>query len=231
MATNVRAEDLNYDRYENEKYDQDILRVIPGYEKLHKKIENIFSNYNQDNHVEKIAELGVGTGISSERILRLAPKATLTAIDFSEVMLSGAKNRLEKYNVKFILGDYAIVEYGNEFDIVLSVIGIHHQNHEGKRKLFEKIYRSLKSRGIFIFGDLVTYKDEEKAKLNDEKHYDFLVKNAADEKTLQEWTYHHKYLNDLAPIEEQVDWLKKSGFKEVEVKFLHFNTALILAKK
>ena len=162
MATNVRAEDLNYDRYENEKYDQDILRVIPGYEKLHKKIENIFSNYNQDNHVEKIAELGVGTGISSERILRLAPKATLTAIDFSEVMLSGAKNRLEKYNVKFILGDYAIVEYGNEFDIVLSVIGIHHQNHEGKRKLFEKIYRSLKSRGIFIFGDLVTYKDEEK---------------------------------------------------------------------
>ena len=231
MSTNVKAEELNYDKYENKKYDDDIRRVIPGHEKLHQEIEKIVEEFSQKNKVEKIVDLGIGTGLTSERILRIIPQVSLTAIDFSETMLSGAKKRLSKYQTKFILGDYAKEEFGKDFDIAVSVIGIHHQNHEGKRKLFKKIFNSLKQGGIFIFGDLVTYKDKEKAALNEEKHYAFLVENATDKKTLEEWTYHHKHLNDLAPIEDQVNWLKEAGFSSVDIKFEKLNTALILAKK
>ncbi|MAG60275.1 16S rRNA (cytosine(1402)-N(4))-methyltransferase [archaeon] len=231
MSTNVKAEELNYDKYENKKYDDDIRRVIPGHEKLHQEIEKIVKEFSQKNKVEKIADLGVGTGLTAERILKIIPQASLTAVDFSEVMLSGAKKRLSKYQTKFILGDYAKEEFGKDFDIIESVIGIHHQNHEGKRKLFKKIFNSLKDGGIFIFGDLVTYKDEHVAKVNDEKHYAFLVKNATDKKTLEEWTHHHKFLNDLAPIEDQVNWLKEAGFSSVDIKFQELNTALILAQK
>ena len=89
-------------------------------------------------------------GITSEKIFKIIPNASLTAIDFSEVMLSGARKRLSKYKTKFIVGDYAKENFGKNFKIIISVIGIHHQNNEGKRKLFKKIFNSLKKAGIFI---------------------------------------------------------------------------------
>ena len=81
-----------------------------------------------------------------------------------------------------------------------------------------------------MFGDLVTYKNKYQAALNNAKHYKHLVDKSTDEKTLSEWAYHHQFLNDLSPIEDQIDWLEKIGFK-VDKKFLQFNTALLICKK
>lgn len=53
-----------------------------------------------------------------------------------------------------------------------------------------------------------------------------LVEHATDEKTLTEWAHHHMFLNDLAPIEHQIEWLSKVGFK-VQKDFLKMNTALL----
>ncbi len=90
------------------------------------------------------------------------------------------------------------------------------------------IFHSLSEEGVFIFGDLVTYRNPESAALNEARHYHHLVENAQDENSLKEWAYHHKYLNKLAPIEDQVEWLEEVGFRKVEVLFTKFNTALIV---
>ena len=230
-TTNVRANELNYNKYANEIYDDDIRRSIPGYDVLHKTIEEVVRDFSQNHEVKKILELGIGTGLTSERILKIIPNASLTAVDFSEQMMVGAKKRLAKYNVKYVFGDYSQLKFDNDFDIILSVIGIHHQNNKGKQKLFKKILNSLKSGGIFVFGDLVTYCNEKKAAVNDARHYHHLVENARDDQALEEWAYHHKFLNLLAPIEDQIVWLKKAGFSSVEVKYEHLNTALIIAIK
>lgn len=230
-TTNVNPSDLNYDKYAMDKYDADICRVIPGHEDLHGEIEKIVETYTKSHTVEKIADIGVGTGLTSERILKKIPQAKMVAIDFSKQMILGAKNRLENYNVEFILGDYAEIDFGKDFDIITSVIGIHHQNTEGKREVFKKIYKALKFGGIFIFGDLVTYRNKDNAAINDAKHYAFMAQNAEDEQSLKEWEYHHKVLNDPSPLEDQIEWLKNTGFKSVEVKYNHINTALILAVK
>lgn len=230
-TVNVKVQNLNYDHYESEKYDADIRRVIPGYEELHREIEKTVISYNKKKQIEKIAELGIGTGLTSERILKIVPKAFLAAVDFSKKMLSGARKRLLQYKTKFIFGDFSEINFGNEFDVVVAVIGIHHQNTRGKKIVFKKIFDSLKKGGVFVFGDLVTYRTEEEAAFNDAKHYAFMVANMTDEKSLKEWAYHHKFLNDLAPLEDQVEWLKEIGFKKVEVKFKHLNTALIVATR
>ncbi len=231
MTTNVKAKELNYDKYENEKYDNDIYRVIPGYEKLHEEIEKAVRDFSKKNKVKKIADIGVGTGITSEKILRIIPKAELTAVDFSSTMLSGAKKRLAKYKTKFILGDYTKANFGVGLDIIVSVIGLHHQDDEGKKKMFKKICASLHNKGLFVFADLVTYNNKYEAALNEAKHYSFLVDHASDEKSLMEWAYHHKFLNSLAPIDDQIDWLKEAGFSSLKIKFKKFNTVLILARK
>jgi len=122
------------------------------------------------------------------------------------------------------------LKFDKKYDIIVSVIGIHHQNHRGKQLLFKKIYSSLKPGGTFIFGDLVTYKNTKIAAINQALHFHHLVEKSVDKKTLKDWAYHHYFLNNLAPVEDQIDWLKTVGFK-VKQEMLKMNTTLLICKK
>ena len=231
-TTNVKPADLNYDSYENKKYDEEIRKVIPGYKQLHQVLKKRISSSFSPKDKLKILDLGVGTGLTLQEVLTIIPLASATAVDFSATMLRGAQNRLRTYKVTFVQGDYTKVDLGNKNkDLVISVIGIHHQNTEGKKKVFFKIYSSLKKGGIFLFGDLVTYKDKYEAAVNEAKHYAFMVEHLKNELALKEWSYHHKYLNDVAPLEDQIKWLQEAGFASVKVEYKFLNTVLITAKK
>lgn len=230
MTTNVRPEELNYSGYEQKVYDKEIKLVIPGHTEMHNVIE-AWVLKKALNGVSKILELGIGTGLTSERILKNIPKVDYTVIDFSSGLMEKAIDRLKNYNTHFIYGDFSKVKFSGKYDIVVSVIGIHHQDNFGKKKLFKKIFNSLNMNGIFIFGDLITYRDPFEAALNDAKHYHSLVENMKDKGSLRLWAHHHKFLNILATLEDQISWLKEAGFGKVEVLYKKFNTALIVAKK
>src|SRR3989338_2714591 len=232
MATNVKPDELNYDHYEPKKYDDDIVRSIPGHKELHRHIDRIVQRDYISRGEVKVLELGVGTGLTSERLLRQIPNADYTAVDFSEQMLAGARQRLSQYNVTFVNGDYSQIDLPNDNDLVVSVVGIHHQEtDDDKKSLFQRIYDSLNKTGAFIFGDLVTYRDQTEAALNEAKHFHHLVENAENEESLREWAHHHKFLNKLAPLEDQVEWLREVDFTEVTVLYQKFNTTLIYARK
>ena len=230
MTTNIRPEELNYNEYDQKVYDKEIKLAIPGHTKMHDIIENRILKKVPDNPI-KILELGVGTGLTAERILKKIPKADYTAIDFSRSLLDKAILRLKNYNTRFIFDDFSKVIFSGNHDIVVSVIGIHHQNNSGKKRLFRKISNSLKPGGIFIFGDLFTYKDPLEAALNEAKHYHNLVENMKNQKSLRLWAHHHKFLNLLAPLEDQMEWLKQAGFKKVEILYRKYNTVLTVANK
>ena len=228
MSTNVKPSDLNYDHYETDVYDQDIQAVIPGHRELHDHIDKLFKPLV--GRSLRILELGIGTGLTAERILKIVPRAHYTGIDFSKQMLDGAQKRLQKYDVRFTVGDFAKIPFEKQ-DIIVSVIGIHHQTHEGKKALFKKIFSALEQGGRFIFGDLMTFRDPEEAAFNEACHYAHLVQHARNEQALREWAHHHKFLNLLAPIEDQMNWLKEVGFSEVNVVYCKYNTILICATK
>ena len=228
MTTNVKPEELNYNNYSSEKYDNEIIRSIPGHEELHQYVEEIVVKNLSNKKELKVLELGIGTGITAETILKIIPQANYTAIDFSKQMLNGAKKRLANYKVKFFHKDYSEINLPLENDLIISVISIHHQKN--KKDLFAKIYQSLKPRGTFIFGDLVTFSNPEIVALNEAKHFHHLVENAQDEKSLKEWAYHHKYLNCISPLENQIKWLEDTGFT-VKLMFQKFNTILLQATK
>jgi len=232
MATNVRPDELNYDHYDTRKYDEDIIRSIPGHVELHQHIDQIVQRDYVPRGKAKVLELGVGTGLTAERILRKLPNADYTAVDFSEQMLAGARRRLSQYDVTFVNGDYSQIDLPNDNDLVVSVVGIHHQETDKDKKyLFQRVYNSLNETGAFIFGDLVTYRNYGEAALNEERHFHHLVENAQDEDSLKEWAHHHKHLNKLAPLEDQIEWLREVGFREVKLVYQKFNTVLIYATK
>lgn len=228
-TTNVNPSDLNYDKYTTDKYDRDIVNSIPFHREVHDLIAGFASSFKKGEKYE-VLDLGVGTAITSRMLKDILPNSHFDLVDFSQRMLNGAKKKMGKENARYIFGDYSKIKFDQKYNIVISVIGVHHQNIQGKKKLFKKIFCLLNNGGYFIFGDLVTYLDKRKAALNNAKHFKYLAEKATDEKTLSDWAYHHMFLNDLAPVEEQVKWLKEIGFK-VSIKFLKFNTALIICKK
>ncbi len=230
-TTNVESGDLNYDSYADEKYDKDIIGVIPHYHELHSKIAEFVTKNFSPNQTYSILDLGAGTGNTSRLLKDLLPQAKFDVVDFSKSMLDGARKKLGDSDVKYILADYAETNFDeNKYDLIISVIGLHHQNTAGKKKVLEKIYQSLKPGGWFILGDLVTHKDENIAALNQAKHFHHLVENTSDDITLTEWSYHHLYLNDLAPKEELIKWIDDLGF-ETKTLLQKINTLLLVAQK
>ena len=229
-TTNVKASDLNYDHYSSDKYNQDIVNSIPFHKELHKKINSYLKKKFKKNEKYSILDLGVGTGITSKLIQNELPESEFDLVDFSKKMLAGCKKFFGTKNVNFIFGDYSKIKFNKKYNLIVSVIGLHHQNDNGKKILFKKIYSLLKPTGVFILGDLVTHKDPKKASLNQALHFHHLVENSVDKKTLEEWAYHHYILNELAPIEDQVEWLRKIGF-EVKIEMSKMNTALLICQK
>lgn len=229
-TTNVHASELNYDKYTSLQYDRDIVNSIPQHKELHEHIVRVIQNICYKEKAYAIIDLGVGTAITSDIIRNELPNATFDLIDFSENMLVGAKNRMGEKNMRYIAGDYAELTYDKQYDIAVSVIGLHHQNTAGKKRMFQTIHDLLRPGGIFIFGDLMTYRDKHTAALQNAKHFHHLVEHTPDEKTLTEWAYHHMFLNDLSPMEDQIEWLEHIGFT-VSIEFTHFNTCLLICQK
>ncbi len=228
--TNVAANELNYDKYTSDKYDLDIVNSIPYHKEVHELIAKFIRENYESNEKYEIIDLGVGTGITSKIIQELLPNSTFDVVDFSNQMLEGAKKKLGLKNVNYIAGDYSTLKFDKKYDVVISVIGLHHQTHEGKKIMFQKIHEMLKPKGVFIFADLVTYTSKHEAALNNAKHYHHLVEKSSDEKTLKEWAHHHMFLNNLATVEDQIHWLKETGF-EVNQKLLKINTTLLICTK
>ena len=60
-----------------------------------------------------------------------------------------------KNKVNYIFGDYSKIRFNKKYDIVVSVIGIHHQNAIGKKKLF-KAKKALNN----LYDHIVNLQDE-----------------------------------------------------------------------
>ncbi len=228
--TNIKPSQLNYNKYTANKYDRDIINAIPYHRDVHELIVKFIKKKYKKDVQYNILDLGVGTAITTSIIKDILPNSKFDVVDFSRQMINGAKKKLGHTKVKYLVGDYSKIKFDKKYDIIVSVIGLHHQNTAGKKKMFKKIYSLLKPGGVFIFGDLTTYINPYEAARNNALHYHHLVEHAMNKKTLAEWAYHHMFLNDLALIENQIEWLRETGFK-VKKDFLQINTALLFCLK
>lgn len=99
---------------------------------------------------DNVIDLCCGTGDLSEIIKKTSPHACITGIDFSEKMLSVAK---EKYtDICFMQGDVTNLPYAdNSFDFAVMGFGL--RNILNAEKAVEEVYRILKPNGKFLHLD------------------------------------------------------------------------------
>jgi tRNA (cmo5U34)-methyltransferase len=150
--------------------------------------------------VQDILELGVGTGLTSKRVLEAHPLAHLVGIDESEAMLAAAD----------IPGDLRVSRLEDPlpegpFDLVVSCLAVHHLDAEGKRDLFRRIAGVLRPGGRFVLADVVVPKRPDDAVTPTTPGFD-----------------------RPDPLEPQLEWLREAGF-EPETTWTWKDLAIVCA--
>ena len=139
-----------------DRYLELIRAEVPQFDRLEDEVAAASAGL----HVERILELGTGSGETSRRVLELYPLAHLVGIDVSDEMLAEARKVLppERIEALVISGIQDPLPEG-PFDLVVSALAIHHVDGPAKAELFERVARALRPGGRFVMGDVVIPED------------------------------------------------------------------------
>ena len=90
---------------------------------------------NLDKDSKRILDLGAGTGLELIHLFELFPTIEVTVIDITENMLEELKKRHFAEHVTTICGDFFEVEFGDNYDAVISTSALHHFKREEKENI------------------------------------------------------------------------------------------------
>ena len=152
-----------------------------------------------------LLELGTGTGETALRVLDQSPGASLVGIDASADMLAVARERLPGADLRVARLQDPLP--AGPFDLVFSVLAIHHLDGPGKADLFDRVAAALIPGGRFVIGDVVVPDDPADATTPLSPDYD--LPSRAD---------------------EQLAWLSDAGL-EASLEWASGDLAVITARK
>ena len=192
-------------------------------------------------------DMGCGDGVLGRQLLEEWPDSEGIFMDFSEPMISSAKEKCEIYKNRcsIILQDYSednwleSVRDKIPVDVVISGFSIHHHEDEKKYSIYKDIFDILKPGGVFLNLEHVASPNPKIEKLFDEAFVDGLyayhVRSGGKEKRKdianKFYNREDKVLNKLTMVEKQVDWLRDIGFINTDCFFKLFELALFGGQK
>lgn len=175
---------------------------IEEYDLVHESFMNTKNalTYNLPDTVTNILDLGAGTGLELIELFKRFPNVKVTAIDVSEKMLEKLTEREFGCNVKTICGNFFDVDFGSNYDAVISTSALHHFLKNDKLVLYKKIYDCLNPEGVFLNSDKIVNTNQEE---------------------IEAIEFYNKYINDKPhidtplSIEHEIEILKDSLFEDV----------------
>jgi len=163
-----------------EIYLAQMLEEIPGYEELEAAVAAAAGAFAPST----VLELGTGTGETALRVLAQHPDTRWTGIDASEPMLARARERLPQADLRRSRLEDPLPS--GPFDLVVSVLAVHHLDADAKRDLFTRVSRLTSN---FVLGDVVVPERPEDAVIEIDGVYDV-----------------------PSSVADQLEWLRTAGF-------------------
>jgi ubiquinone/menaquinone biosynthesis C-methylase UbiE len=187
-----------------------------------------------------IVDLGTGDGIVLATALEAWPQASGVALDFSPLMLEEARRRLAKFGdrAQTVEADLQspdwIKRVQGSFDAVLSSLAIHHLTDDRKKALYAEIYRLIAEGGVFLNVEHVSSPTAFVEEISNDAMTEHLYERRRDkgEQVTAEQVRRDflerpdRAANILAPVEEQCQWLRQIGFKDVDCFWKYFELAI-----
>ena len=184
-------------QWDPDGYLDQMLEEIPGYEELEAAVAEAAVGAT-------ILELGTGTAETALRVLARNPGARYTGIDASEARRAAARARLpEDADVRVQRLEDPLPE--GPFDLVVSVLAVHHLDADGKRDLFTRVSRITRN---FVLGDVVVPESPDDAVIEIDGVYD-----------------------TPSSVAEQLEWLREAGFDDARAQTIRPDLAVVTARK
>jgi len=179
----------------------------------------------------RVLDLGAGTGLYSNFLIQRYPDAEITLIDFSDEMLTLARERFRhREQVDYLLGDYTKHTFEAAYDIIISALSIHHLDAEEKRALYNKVYNLLAPGGEFLNADEVKSPFSDLQKSYMEIWFENLQNAGLSEQEISR-TRQSMLLDDPSPVGSQIEWLLEAGFPRADCIYKYLNFAVFYAGK
>jgi len=209
-------------------YDRQRNYVIPNMDQIYIIMVDLASC---DVPGPKILDLGAGTGLLSEKLLKKYSRGSFTLIDLSNEMLNIAKERFKgNSNFKYIQGDYLNTDFKDSFDIIMSSLSIHHLNDDSKKNIYFKIYQILNKGGIFLNADQVLAPSSENEYIYQRNWWEKMEKENLKQNE-KELIIDRMKLDKPSTLKNNLRWLEDCGFINVDVFYKYYNFCVFYSKK
>jgi tRNA (cmo5U34)-methyltransferase len=153
-------------------------------------------------------------------------------VDYEEKMINKSGKRISRLTSKFRLFNQNIKDFkfNRKYDIVVSVLAIHHLTDSEKKKLFIKIFNNMNKGGIFVIGDAYHLVPESKNK-EILGWWENHLKKAFGEKEGKQF-FRDTLKHDIYSTRtNQLKWMKKAGFSGPTAVWKKYNYAVLVARK
>jgi cyclopropane fatty-acyl-phospholipid synthase-like methyltransferase len=164
--------------------------------------------------VDRVLDLGTGDGRLLRLVLNRHPGARGIGLDISTPMLHRACERFNdapttELHLHDLAGPFPV---DGPFDAIVSGFAIHHLEHDRKRSLFTEVHDLLAPGGTFVNLDLAS-----SPTLGLHRRFREAIGRPEDDPS-----------DRLAPLEDQLDWLREAGFRSVDCRFKWMELALFV---
>lgn len=194
--------------------------------------------------VRNLLDLGAGDGIATAEVARKQPVEAATLTDFSAPMLNGARERFadSPLDVQFVTGDFRETDWHAEvtargpFDMVVSRFAIHHIPDEMKYALYAQVLQWLKPGGLFMQIEHVASGAPMYEAAHDTLMVECLHTARGGEENFDDVFASYRQRADgganiLAPVWDQLQWLREIGFVDVDCAFKCFELSVFAGRR
>jgi len=201
-----------------EEYDRTRRRLVPGFDDFYRAAIDLI-RFPHDSRL-KVLDLGAGTGLMAAFIAYSFPQARITMVDISREMLERARVRFELggERFRFEVSDYGVAPIQEKYDAVVSALSIHHLSDEQKRSLFDRIHGALNDGGVFVNAEQFRAATAERHRFHHERWITRVRELGVDDRDLAAALERMKF-DRAATLEDQLEWLREAGFRDVDCAY------------
>lgn len=210
-------------------YDAQRKWIIPLFEEFY---DAAVRAADWEGECPSILDIGAGTGLLTDRIIRRFPHAVFTLIDISGSMLGVALKKFAgNTNIIPLVRDYSEEDIGGPYDIICSALSIHHLTDDKKRNLYARIHAALNHGGIFFNAEQVEGETPDQQARYMAYWDAFLGRGPLTGEDRDRAVMRRETLDRTAKLSIQLAWLRESGFSPVDVVFKNRSFAVMRGRK
>lgn len=190
----------------------------------------------------RIVDLGCGFGVLSSRLLELLPKATVFGLDNSLPILNRCCENLASFSDRFIsfqrdLNETNWLDSLTPLDAVVSSFTLDYLPYKRHKALIEEAHSLLNKEGRWITCEFFRAEDMRINRIFHDLEIQFIqnaIQSGKISKTQVDMLSNSSILRQkhhVCTVDEKIEWLRKAGYRQVEVPWRFLNLAVTSAIK